>query len=404
MCFFLLSACSKSGDSVCGNIKTFLELSLAFELSHNLLTSKSASSPSRCPTELMTALRSIEGIKTDEVNRYSIRIELIKSRQPHLVPEKINEEQYEIIKRSHEGLSYKPLSVIIPVKNEQDLLPDFCAMYSAVLAELKTLGVQVETIFVTNGSTDTSSQIIDKYVEDSNGGSIRLIESDEGIYKAFVAGIKSKSFLGHIAKIDVDTKFDYWTLPLMLFELVDKPEKEVLYAEIRPKEETPNRFNMSEFYQEFRTERLYYHGRMSLYRENPFDSFPEEIISKTGVLVEDMILSCLYVYYKGLNSVGPANGAVVRSLQPTSFDKSIRKFDRSRSEITKIEGVFPHLKLLSPILKRTQTVAGSTGEIDPEDIKLEMWKAYELLHQAMTQISRLDDGVTSEVKEWERLR
>ncbi len=82
---------------------------------------------------------------------------------------------------------------------------------------------------------------------------------------------------------------------------------------------------------------------------------------------------------------------------------SMRKFDRSRSEIGKIEKSLPHLNVLSSILKRVSTSPPEKVD-DTDGMKLEMWHAYNQLHQAMTRISRLDDGITSEVTEWDRLR
>lgn len=354
------------------------------------------------------ALSYIAGIKNDETNNYSFRMEAIATRKPHKVTIKIDEPDYILMKGEYQNKLIEPLTTIIPIKDEEDNLPNFLKIYAAQLEELEKLNLLHETIFVLNNSVDGSHQIVEDFLKKNNElYAMQLIESEQGIYNAFLKGIESRSLYGNIAKIDVDTEFDYWTIPLLIFDLINNPGKRVTYAEIMPKEVSPNRFNMSEFYQEFRTERLYYHGRLSLYRENPFNLFPKDILNETGTLVEDMILSCLFAYYYGLDSMGPAKGAVVKSTQPTSFDMSIRKFDRSRSEIDKIESILPHMKVLSSVLKRISTNPSQDsddklGRIDPS--KKEMWQAYDQLHQAMMRISRFEDGITSEVTEWDRLR
>ncbi len=100
--------------------------------------------------------------------------------------------------------------------------------------------------------------------------------------------------------------------------------------------------------------------------------------------------------------MGPAEGAFIKSAQPTSFDMDIRKFDRCRTEIEKIENIFPHLRILSSVMKRVATPPDIT--VSKDSLKTAMWAAYYNLHNAMTQISQLKDGVTSEAGEWERLR
>lgn len=341
-------------------------------------------------------------VDMDETNSYSYKIEAQRERTPHTVSEAINEAEYNNLKATIPWGKAGPLSILIPVHNEEGSLPAFFEQLNKTLEELQTLKIDLETIFITNGCTDQSARLINDYLSKQQSNNVKLVDSQKGILNAFRQGLKKRNMRGLVSKIDIDTTFDYWTVPLMISELLSDSKKQVTYAEVRPLEDLPNRFNMAEFFQEFRTKRLYYHGRVSLYRSSPFDHFPEEVVANAGTLVEDMIFSCLYACYFGLESMGPAKGAFVKSAQPTSFDMGIRKFDRCRSEIDKIEAAFPQLRILSSVMKRVETSPPINGNLPPT--KLEMWSAYHNLHQAMTQVSKLPDGVSSEVKEWERLR
>jgi len=350
------------------------------------------------------ALSYISGTSTDETNSYSLRIEALREREPHKVSQVITEYEYQNMKDKIAWESAGPLSILIPVNDEEANLPTFLEQLRKTVSELEELGLDFEVIFVLNGCTDSSAAIISNFIDSDKKQRSGMCESEIGIMSAFKKGLNVRTKSGLVAKIDVDTLFDYWTIPLLIRELISDRKKQVTYAEVRPLEELPNRFNMGEYYQEFRSTRLYYHGRVSLYRSNPFDYFPEGLIDKTGVLVEDMVFSALYAYYFGLDSMGPAKGAFARSAHPTSFDMDVRKFDRCRTEIDKIEAVFPQLKILSPVLKRVATQPQlSVGE-SSENLKDDMWQAYYDLHNAMTKISRLHDGITSDSTEWGRLR
>lgn len=346
------------------------------------------------------ALSHLCDIHMDETNLYSLKLEALRRRESHKVLHEITESEYQELRDTITWGKAAPISIIIPVHNEQEGLPIFLDQLSGTIKELDSLGLDYEVIFVLNGCTDQSPTLVQQFA-DPKDHRVKITESDKGIMNAFIKGIKERNKDGSIAKIDVDTRFDYWALPLMIRELLSDKRKQVTYAEVRPLEDEPNRFNMAEFYQEFRTTRNYYHGRFSLYRSNPFEYFPQDLVGEANVLVEDMILSCLYAYYFGLDSMGSADGAFVRSAQPTSFDMDIRKFDRCKTEIDKIERVFPQLRILSSVMKRVATKPDQSGADTP---KTTMWSAYHDLHNAMTKISKLSDGVTSEVSEWERLR
>lgn len=338
----------------------------------------------------------------DETNSYSYKVEAQRKREPHRVSQVMTEEEYLNLKAEAKWEQVGPLSILIPMHNESKQLPAFFKQLEGTLKELDSLEVECEVIFIANGCTDNSPKVLQRYVNSRQDKRIRMTKSDKGILNAFRKGLRERKKQGLIAKIDIDTSFDYWTVPLLINEIISDQKKQVTYAEVCPLEETPNRFNMAEFFQDFRTVRLYYHGRVSLYRTNPFDYFPEELVAEAGTLVEDMIFSCLYAYYFGLDSMGPAKGALVKSTQPTSFDMGIRKFDRCKSEIEKIEQTFPQLRILSSVMKRVETEP-EVG-VETYSLKAEMWSAYHSLHQAMSRISKLSDGMSSEVKEWERLR
>lgn len=350
------------------------------------------------------ALSYLSEVDTDETNSYSLRLEALRKREPHKVFPEIKESEYQKLKVIVDWSRSKSLSILVPVNNEQKNLPSFIKNLDATVVELDSLGIDHEVIFILNGCNDHSLDIVNNYIVLKDPQKIKYTESATGIMHAFRKGLRVRNKKGYVSKIDVDTDFHYWTLPLMIRELLSDDKKQVTYAEVRPMENSPNRFNMGEFYQDFRTTRLYYHGRFSLYRSSPFDFFPEELIDSSGILAEDMVLSALYAYYFGLDSMGPAVGAYARSAQPTSFDVNIRKFDRCRTEIEKIERAFPQLRILSSVLKRVATLPESGQTADLDYTKEAMWLAYHDLHEAMTKISRLQDGVTGDASEWGRLR
>ncbi len=354
------------------------------------------------PYQNHEALSEISGIKIDETNRYSLKVEALQQRNRHIVTPEINQSEYEAVRNTVEWNAVTGVSVIVPVRNEKHELPTFLQQLDRTLTELDLLHIPHEVIFVINGSTDESQVILNEYAE-LDSEKRRVIDSDDGILKAFYAGVQVRDIDAYIAKLDVDTAFNHWTLPLLVREMLENKLRLVTYAESLPKESSPNRFNMAEFHQDFRTERNYYHGRFSLYRRSPFDLFPADKILSSEVQVEDIVLSCLFTYYCGLDSIGRTPGAVVRSRQPSSIDMLIRKFDRSRQEIERIEKVFPQLRVLSNVLKRVETEPDDACRIeDPR--KFQMWSAYQNLHKAMTAISRFDDDVSSDSQEWERLR
>ena len=66
--------------------------------------------------------------------------------------------------------------------------------------------------------------------------------------------------------------------------------------------------------------------------------------------------------------------------------------------------IFPHLRILSSILKRVATYPDEDALQELDSTKTAMWLAYHDLHNAMSKISKFDDGISSDDSEWGRLR
>jgi Glycosyl transferase family 2 len=71
----------------------------------------------------------------------------------------------EVIPRDDNGLANKPvqLSIIVPVFNEAGTLPELCR---TLRDEMERLGKTWEVLFINDGSTDGSEQILSDFAED----------------------------------------------------------------------------------------------------------------------------------------------------------------------------------------------------------------------------------------------
>lgn len=326
------------------------------------------------------ALSFLCGIKLDEVNRYSLRVEATRPKQAHPVHKEITPQQYEKLKtefqQSNVEIFQKHVSIVVPVRNEAENLPLFLIRLQSALQELQVLGVQTEVVFAINNTTDNSAEIIQDYASGNQNSKFKIIHSQPGILPAFVEGVTAREFSGAIIKLDIDSYFDKHALALMFINMSQNPQLEVTYADAKPYEDVPNGLNALEYYQDFREERLYFHGRMSLYRENPFNIFPAEEILASGVAVEDMILSSLYIYYRGIDSIGVTKGLYTKTKKTASFDTLKRNWERARREMKRIEAAFPHLKILRSILKREMMPLETMKDDNPQKALFRQYAHY----------------------------
>lgn len=303
------------------------------------------------------ALSELSGLHIDETNKYSLKIQIQKRKTSHIISQEITHDFYLERKKTflidqEKNDKRTPISIIVPIRNEAANLPLFLENLTRNIEELQSLGIEVEAILALNGCTDESEEIITTYVTEHSHLPISKAETEAGILNAFLGGIHARKLDGAIAKLDVDTSSKNWTLSHMYMHLLENEQIQVTYAEALPSEENPVIYNLAEWYQQFRSRRNYFHGRMSLYRENPLNHFSEETITSTGALAEDVIFSCLYAYYKGLSSMQVTPGAVVRSTSLYSYEKLYKNWARARTEIKKICKIFPQFEVLKTIMQR----------------------------------------------------
>ena len=109
----------------------------------------------------------------------------------------------------------EPIDVIIPVLNEEASLPDFCS-------RLKAVPLPLRPIFVDNGSTDSSCQIMERFP----GGELIRHGSNEGYGASLRDGIRA-SQAEKIIVIDADGEYPPESIPEMVSEL---DQHEVVYG------------------------------------------------------------------------------------------------------------------------------------------------------------------------------
>ena len=119
----------------------------------------------------------------------------------------------------------KGISIVVPFYNEQETLGFFCETMDNYVGKLV---FPVELVFVNDGSTDNSVQILQNYLF-KNVGSVKLIELSRnfGSHPAIRAGLKSCDF-------DICTWFgadlqEPLELIQIAFETISKDDIEVVY-------------------------------------------------------------------------------------------------------------------------------------------------------------------------------
>lgn len=338
------------------------------------------------------ALSVISGIKLDETNSYSLKMEAKSKIEIETVTTILPEEEYLLLKE--EFTPTTPLSIIVPVHNEESKLPQF---FWALLSSIKKAPLaNVEVIFALNGCDDKSVDLV-RYFAEQADFPVVVSETDKSILSAFIGGIKARKLDGFIAKMDVDTSPHPHALGLMYMFLAQNERTQVTYAFPEPVEETCDPYNVGEVFQEFRTKRNFFHGRMSMYRKNPFSLFNETLVLNSGAVVEDMILSSCYAYYYGLDSISPTPHAIVRSATPTSLDSLVHQRARIRKETKRVLRQFPQFRILKKVLARKPLMP----ESNDHSRQAELQRYYFSLTEAMSHLARVitPDGLDND-HEW----
>jgi len=109
------------------------------------------------------------------------------------------------------------LSTIVPVFNEEESLPDFAAALTPVL---QNLGVPYEIIFVNDGSSDRSAEILDDLADTNAHIKVVHFRRNFGQTAAMMAGLDYSSG-DVIVPIDADLQNDPKDIPRLLDKLAE---------------------------------------------------------------------------------------------------------------------------------------------------------------------------------------
>ena len=109
------------------------------------------------------------------------------------------------------------LSTIVPVYNEEESLPDFAAALTPVL---QNLGVPYEIIFVNDGSSDRSAELLDELADTNSHIKVVHFRRNFGQTAAMMAGLDYSSG-DVIVPIDADLQNDPKDIPRLLDKLAE---------------------------------------------------------------------------------------------------------------------------------------------------------------------------------------
>lgn len=284
----------------------------------------------------------------DSQNHYSLLVSAGNEKLPRAIDKPLAERQFRDKCSAFSELHAikQSASFIIPVFNEEKNLPHFLAFLEN---SKNLLGINREFIFVVNGCTDNSEKIIHEYLDQSYLN-LRVVSSQKGIIPALKAGIEERSFDGFVGKLDADTILHPHTLDLMHMFLAEEKGVKVTYAEPTPLD-SQSGYNHAEHDPVLRSERLYFHGRTSLYRRSPFDELKDHEIPPE-LKAEDIFMSFFYSYFHGLSSIALTPHTLVYGRTVGSLDDLVAQVSRSKSEIERVYKSYPPFRIMGRLLER----------------------------------------------------
>lgn len=116
---------------------------------------------------------------------------------------------------SHVMKAPPELSVVVPVHNEAESLP---VLWGEMVESLAGLGLIAEVIFVDDGSTDSSAEVLRSFVDRDRRVRLLRFETRAGLTAAFVAGLKAARG-AIVATMDSDLQNDPRDLEILLAHL-----------------------------------------------------------------------------------------------------------------------------------------------------------------------------------------
>lgn len=308
-------------------------------------------------------------IDDDSQNHYSLLVTAGFEKSPHVVDEPLSENEFIDKCRlfCDHFTQQTPATFIVPIHNEERNLVHFL---SSLDRSSNRINAQREFIFVINGCTDNSEEIVTQYLENTKL-SVKLVHSAKGILTALQQGIKERTYQGFVGKLDADCIIHSHALDLMQMYLTENPNVSVTYSEPQPKDNlTP--YNQAEHISHLRSKRLFFHGRTSLYRTNPFIELTNEEPPPT-LRAEDYFFSFFYTYFRGLSSIARTPHAIVYGKSIQTFSDLAIQISRANAEIDRVCAIYPPFAVVRKLLDREifpgpykDIVEAATGQVQEE--------------------------------------
>ncbi|MGN6257677.1 MAG: glycosyltransferase family A protein [Solirubrobacterales bacterium] len=234
----------------------------------------------------------------------------------------------------------------IPVHDEEPRLPRFLASLEACSNAMDS---SREFVFVTNGCTDRSAEVIDSWIPQSKT-STRRIDSDLGIVPAFRAALGARRLTGLVGKLDADLLLDPHTLDLLEAQIGLDDLLQVAYAEPLPLDRA-NSYNAAEHEPELLSKRLFYAGKACVMRPSvPLARWLEPLWRVARA--EDILLSFAFAFAHGLDAIARARHAVVYTKTVGTFDDLVKQQERSTSDVQRLCKAFPPFVALNEVFQQ----------------------------------------------------
>lgn len=263
---------------------------------------------------------------------------------PHDIDNPLGDKDFmkkcQIFKDTH--LAVPDASFVITIYNEANNLPHFLSFLEAIKNET---GMRREFIFVLNGCTDESENILHTFLNQTALKAKVITSLEKGILPAFKEGMRNRDYDGFVGRFDADIFLHPHTLDLMQMHLAENKLAQVTYAEPLSMD-SPSAYNEPWYNPNILSKRLYYTGKTSLYRENPH--VREDIRDMPSNLIADDIFTSFYLtYFYGLGSISRTPHALVYEKVVNNFDDLVNQQSRCDSEITRILDAYPHFNNLN---------------------------------------------------------
>lgn len=268
------------------------------------------------------------------------------------------------------GCEMPPVSYVVPVFDEERRLAQFLSFLEGCRNETRA---EREFLFVLNGCTDRSEEIVRRWLEQTYLKA-HIVTSEKGILQAYRAGIAARRLDGWIGKLDADVVLHPHVLDLMEMHLTLDPRLQVTYAEPMPLD-AHGPFNRPDHEPELLSKRLYFTSKASISRCDTFSRLDALGSSAAGIMAEDIFLSFYHGYFHGLESIGRAPNAIVYAQTVGDFADLVGQVSRARSDIERLFRSYPPFTLLGEVFRQ---------EIFDADLEL-------LMRQAEAEAAYVDD-------------